>query len=46
MTFGINWYLNPFIRYVFNFERTVFDDAPDGGRPAEHALVFGAQLSF
>ncbi len=46
ITFGVNWYLNPFIKYVFNVERTVFDKDPDGPRPAEHGLIFRAQLSF
>ncbi len=46
MTFGVNWYLNPFIKYVVNVERTVFDDDADGPRPVEHALVFRAQLQF
>ena len=45
-TAGVNWYLNPFVKYVFNFERTVFDGDPHGPRPPEHALAFEAQLSF
>ncbi len=45
-TVGLNWYLTPNVRYVFNVERTVFDDEPDGPRPAENALVFRMQLSF
>src|SRR5690606_17048550 len=39
-TVGVNWYLNPFFKYVFNFERTVFVDVVAGARPTENALVF------
>jgi len=45
-TFGVNWYLNPFLKYAFNFERTVFDGDAGGPRPAENALAFRAQLFF
>ena len=43
---GVNWYLNPYIKWVFNVERTVFDGDPDGQRPAENAILFRGQLSF
>lgn len=43
---GANWYLNPFVKWMLNVERTVFDDDPDGPRPAEHALLFRGQLMF
>ena len=43
---GANWYLNPFVKWVLNFERTVFDGDPDGPRPVENAVLFRAQLSF
>ncbi len=43
---GANWYLNPFVKWVLNFERTVFDGDADGPRAAENALLFRAQLSF
>ena len=43
---GANWYLNPFVKWVLNFERTIFDGEADGPRPAENALLFRAQLSF
>ncbi|MGH9158673.1 MAG: OprO/OprP family phosphate-selective porin [Vicinamibacteraceae bacterium] len=46
VTVGVNWYVNPFIKYVFNVERTVFDGDADGLRPAENALVFRTQLAF
>jgi phosphate-selective porin OprO/OprP len=45
-TVGLNWYLTGNIRNVFNFERTVFDDDPDGPRGPENALGFRTQLSF
>jgi phosphate-selective porin OprO/OprP len=43
---GANWYLNPFVKWVLNFERTVFDGDADGPRSAENAALFRAQLSF
>ena len=45
-TAGLNWYLTQNVRYLFNAERTVFDDDADGPRPAEDALAFRMQLSF
>ena len=45
-TVGLNWYLTPNFKYMFNFERTVFDDDPDGPRKAENAFVFRTQVNF
>jgi phosphate-selective porin OprO/OprP len=45
-TVGLNWYLTRNFRYTFNFERTVFDDDPDGPRKAESAVVFRTQVDF
>jgi phosphate-selective porin OprO/OprP len=45
-TIGLNWILANNFKYVFNVERTVFDDDPDGPRPAENALVFRTQVNF
>jgi phosphate-selective porin OprO and OprP len=45
-TAGVNWYLTPNFKYVFNFERTVFDGDPDGPRKAENALLFRTQVNF
>ena len=45
-TLGLNWYLNPFIKYVVNFERTVFDGDSDGARRPEKAVVFRTQVNF
>ncbi len=44
-TAGLNWYLTPNLKYVFDFERTVFDDNAGTRRP-ENGLVFRTQLSF
>jgi len=45
-TVGVNWYLNPLVKWVFNLERTVFDGDAGSSRPAENAIVFRGQLSF
>jgi phosphate-selective porin OprO/OprP len=45
-TVGLNWYLNPNLKYVFNFERTVFDGDSSGSRKAENGLVFRTQVNF
>ena len=45
-TVGLNWYLTGNFRYTFNFERTVFDDDPEGPREAENAFVFRTQVVF
>ena len=45
-TLGVNWYLTPNVRYVFNFERTAFDDNGTGTRAPENALVFRTQVNF
>jgi phosphate-selective porin OprO and OprP len=45
-TAGLNWFLTPNFKYVFNFERTVFDGDPDGPRKAENAFLFRTQVNF
>ena len=46
-TAGLNWYLNPFIKWNFNFERTVFDGPPQWTqRHAENAVLLRAHLGF
>ena len=45
-TVGLNWYPAPFLKYVVDFERTVFDDNAVGARPPENALFFRTQLYF
>jgi phosphate-selective porin OprO/OprP len=45
-TVGVNWFLTPNLKHVFNFERTVFDDDRDGARQAENVFVFRTQVNF
>jgi phosphate-selective porin OprO/OprP len=44
-TIGLNWYLTPNFKYIFDFERTVFDDG-DGSRGPENAILFRTQVAF
>jgi phosphate-selective porin OprO/OprP len=39
------WYPNQYVKYVLSYEPTVFDQAPDGPRRAEHAVVFRLQVN-
>jgi phosphate-selective porin OprO and OprP len=43
---GANWYLNPFIKWVLNAERTVFDGDADGPRQPENAVLLRTQIAF
>lgn len=43
-TVGLNWILTGNVKYVLNFERTVFDDA--GARRPENGVAFRTQLNF
>lgn len=45
-TVGANWYLNAWLKWMLNVERTVFDEDPSGPRPAENAVLFRGQLMF
>ncbi len=45
-TVGLNWFLSPNLKYVFNYERTVFDGDAEGPRKAEDAFVFRSQVNF
>ena len=45
-TLGLNWYLNPNLRYLVNFERIDFDADDLSARQAENAIAFRAQVSF
>jgi phosphate-selective porin OprO and OprP len=44
-TVGLNWILTGNVKYVLNFERTVFDDN-EGVRQPENGLAFRTQLNF
>jgi phosphate-selective porin OprO/OprP len=45
-TVGLNWFLTPNLKHVFNFEHTVFDRGRDGTRPPENVFVFRTQVNF
>lgn len=45
-TVGANWYLNPSIKWVFNFERTILRNDINHARSVEHAILVRQQLSF
>jgi len=45
-TGGATWYLNPFVKWLFNVERTVFDASSSEPRPPENLIVARAQLAF
>jgi phosphate-selective porin OprO/OprP len=45
-TVGLNWYLNPYLKYVVNFEQTRFGGSDPAARGTEHALAFRAQVNF
>ena len=46
VTLGVNWYLNPHMKWVFNLERTTFDDGLPGARHAETTVLIRHQLAF
>jgi phosphate-selective porin OprO/OprP len=41
-----SWYASAYVKYVLSYERTVFDDEPNGSRRAEHAVVFRLQINL
>ena len=45
-TAGLNWFLNPYVKWHLGFTRTVFDGDAGGLRPAENLLLGRAQLVF
>lgn len=45
-TVGVNWYLTGNLKYVLNFERTVFDDNRADARRPENGIAFRTQLIF
>jgi phosphate-selective porin len=44
LTVGMNWYPNPFVKWMVNFDRSVF--ANGSGRGAANTLALRAQLEF
>jgi phosphate-selective porin OprO/OprP len=40
------WFTNAYVKYVLSYERTVFDDNPDGPRKPEHAIIFRLQFAL
>jgi phosphate-selective porin OprO/OprP len=40
------WYVSSAVKYVLSYERTVFDDNPDGPRKPEHAVIFRLQFNL
>jgi phosphate-selective porin OprO and OprP len=45
-TVGLNWYLNPVLKYVVNFERTVFEGNDGAAHRVRNAIAFRGQVSF
>ena len=45
-TTGLNWYLNPYVKWHVEFARTIFDGDASGPRRAENLLLGRAQLAF
>ena len=45
-TLGLNWYLTPNLRYVFNYERAEFDDNAASARKPENGFLFRTQVNF
>ncbi len=45
-TVGLNWFLTGNVKYVLNFERTVFDDNRAGAHAPENGDAFRTQLNF
>ena len=45
-TFGVNWYLNRFVRLAVNYEHAQFDDALSGQYDTENGVMTRVQLVF
>jgi phosphate-selective porin OprO and OprP len=46
LTLGVNWYPNPYIKWMLNFERSVFDGTTNAARRPENTLALRAQLGL
>ena len=46
LTFGVNWYPNPYIKWMLSVDRTVFDGSTGAARAPENILALRAQLGF
>jgi phosphate-selective porin OprO/OprP len=40
------WFTSSYVKYVLSYERTLFDDNPDGPRKPEHAIIFRLQFAL
>jgi hypothetical protein len=43
---GMNSYQNPYVKWMLNFDRTVFDGSRSAARMPENTLALRAQLGF
>jgi phosphate-selective porin OprO/OprP len=43
LTFGVNWYMNPYLRLTFNYAHALLDRAPGGNSNAD---MFGLRAGF
>lgn len=46
LTLGLNWYPNPYVKWMLSFDRTVFDGSTNAARAPENTLAVRAQLGF
>jgi phosphate-selective porin len=46
LTLGLNWYLNPFVKWNVNYEHSVFASPLVGSRPDEDAILLRAHFGF
>ncbi len=46
VTVGLNWYPNPYIKWMLNVERTVFDGSTNAARKPENTVAVRVQLGL